>query len=114
MAAISTIVSILDLSATRHISDDWTRFLNLTAYKNSSCITNKEQLAIKGKKNINLAVKNTVFGLLDALYVLDFTIIFMNTARFWHNGIGVYFYASQPVKFSFNRTIFTYADNIKN
>lgn len=47
---------IFDSSATRHISDNWTRVSNLTAYKDFYYIANKKKLTIIGKKNIALAV----------------------------------------------------------
>ena len=63
-------------------------------YDNSCCIGSREQLAIKGKENIDLAVRDMVLSLLDALYVLSFTVNLISTIRFWRNNIGVYFSAS--------------------
>lgn len=81
LMAMSRIVWILDLGAIKYISDDWTRFSDLIAYKDFCCTASGEQLKIKGKKNIDLAVKNTVFRLLDAFKDTGFTINFISTAR---------------------------------
>lgn len=91
---MSIVVWILDLDATRHVLDDRTKFPDLTAYENSCCTANEEQLAIKSKKNIDLAVGNTVLRLSDAPYVLSFTVNFISIAKLWRNGIGIYFLAS--------------------
>lgn len=75
----------MDIGATRYISGNETRFPNLTDYDNFYCITNTEQLAIKGKKNIDLFVEDKVLRLLDALYVSSLIKNLINTIRLWYN-----------------------------
>lgn len=70
LVAMFRIVWILDSSATRYVSDNWTRVLNLTAYKDFYHIASKKKLTIKGKKIITLTVWNTVLRLLDILKLL--------------------------------------------
>lgn len=62
----------------------------MIAYKNSCCIATEEQLTIKGKRNIDLAVRNTILRLSNALYIPDLIVNFINIAKFWRNRIGVY------------------------
>lgn len=81
LATMLTMVCILDSSVTRHVSGDRTRFPNLTDYENFSCIASGDQLAIKGKENIDLSDGNTILRLLDALYVPGFTINLIITAK---------------------------------
>lgn len=91
MAAMSTMVWILDSGATRHVSGDRTRFPDLIAYDDSCRTASGEQLAIKGKGNIDLAVGDTVLRLSDALYVPGLMVNLISTARLWRNGICVHF-----------------------
>lgn len=56
LVAMFIMIWILDSSATRHVSDDWTRVSNLTAYNDFYYIANKKKLTIIGKKNIALVV----------------------------------------------------------
>ena len=114
LAAISTTVWILDSGATRHVSGDQTRFPNLTDYEDSCRTASGEQLAIKGKGNIDLSVGDTVLRLSDALYIPGLTVNLISTAKLWRNGIGVYFPPGQPAELSFNGKIFAYADNVRD
>ena len=114
LAAMSTMIWILDSGTIRHVSDDWTKFPNLADYDNSCCTASEEQLAIKGKKNIDLSVEDTILRLLNALYIPGLTVNFISIAKLWHNGIGVYFPLGWPAKLSFNGKIFAYIDNVKD
>ena len=114
LAFMSTTVWILDSGATRHVSGDRTRFPNLTDYEDSCRTASGEQLAIKGKGNIDLSVGDTVLRLSDALYVPGLTVNLISTAKLWRNGIGVYFPPGQPAELSFNGKIFAYADNVRD
>ncbi len=60
LAAMSTTVSVLNSGVTRHNSGDKTRFQDLTDYGNLCRIARGEQLPIKRKKNIDLAVGDVV------------------------------------------------------
>ena len=111
LATMSTTVWILDLGATRHISGDRIRFPVLTDYEDFCRTTSGEQLAIKGKGNIDLSVGDKVLRLSDVLYVPGLTVNFISTTRLWHNGIGVYFPAAELF---FNGTIFAYTDNVRD
>ena len=71
-------------------------------------------MAIKGKRNIDLSVRDKVLKLLDVLYVPGLTVNLISTIRLWRNCIGVYFPAGQPAKLSFNGTIFAYANNVRD
>lgn len=86
----------------------------MTDYKDFYHTTNREQLAIKGKKTIHLFVKDTILRLLDAFYVLSLTINFINIVKLWHNDIGIDFPSNQLAELSFNEKIFAYVDIIKN
>ena len=114
LATVSTTVWILDSGATRHVSGDRTRFPDLTDYEDSCRTASGEQLAIKGKGNIDLSVGDKVLRLSDALYVPGLTVNLISTTRLWRNGIGVYFPAGRPAELSFNGTIFAYADNVRD
>lgn len=83
-------------------------------YKNFCCIASREQLAIKNNKNIDLSIENKILKLLNALYILSFTVNFISIIKLWHSSIGVYFPANQPTNLFFNKIIFTYTDNMKN
>lgn len=114
LAAISTTVWILDSGTTRHVSGHRTRFSDLVNYEDSCCKASGEQLAIKGRGNIDLSVDNTVLRLLDAFYVSGLTVNLISIARLWRNGIGVYFPAGRPAELSFNGATFAYVDNIRD
>ena len=90
------------------------RFLDLVDYEDFCCTISGEQLGIKGKRNINLAVGDTVLRLSDALYVPDLIVNLISTTRLWRNGIGVYFPPGQPAELSFNGTVFAHTDNIRD
>lgn len=89
------------------------RFPDLADYEDFCCTASVERLAIKGKRNIDLAVGDMVLRLLDALYVPGLIVNLISTTRLWRNGIGVYFLLGQPAELSFNGTIFAHADNIR-
>ena len=72
---------ILNSGATRHVSGDRTRFLDLTTYEDFCRTASGEQLAIKDKENIDLAVGDTLLRLLDALYVPGLTVNLISTTR---------------------------------
>ena len=74
----------------------------------------EDQLAIKGKGNIDLSVGNTVLRLSDALYVPGLIVNLISTTRLWRNGIGVYFPPNQLAELSFNGATSAYADNIRD
>lgn len=74
LAIISIIVKIFDSDATRHVSGDWTRFPNLIIYDDFCCIVSEKQLAIKGKKNFDLVVRDTILRLSNLLYILGLTV----------------------------------------
>ena len=114
LATMSTTVWILDSGATRHVSGDRTRFPDLIDYDDFCRTASGEQLAIKGKGNIDLSVGDKVLRLSDALYVPGLTVNLISTTRLWRNGIGVYFPAGRPAELSFNGTIFAYADNVRD
>lgn len=109
-----TLVWILDLDAIRHVSNDQTKFLDLSIYNDSFHTTSEEQLEIKYRRNINLAVRNTVLWLSDALYVFGFIVNLISITKLWRNEIGVYFPTGCLAELSFNGIIFAYADNIKD
>lgn len=114
LAAMLVTVQILDLGATRYVSGDQTRFQNLTDYKNFCCTAIGKQLVIKGKKNINLSVKNIVLKLLDMLYIPGFIMNLISIAKLQHNSIGVYFSPGQTAKLSFDGKIVAYRNNVEN
>ena len=114
LATMSTTIWILDLGATKYVSGDRTRFPDLTDYDDFCRTASGEQLAIKGKGNIDLSVGDKVLRLSDALYVPGLTVNLISTTRLWRNGIGVYFPAGRPAELSFNGTIFAYADNVRD
>ena len=60
LATISTTVWILDSNAIRNVSGNQTKFSDLTNYEDSYCTANRKQLAIKGKKNVDLSVGDKV------------------------------------------------------
>lgn len=86
----------------------------MTDYEDFCCTASGEQLAIKGKGNIDLSIGDTVLRLSDALYVPGLTVNLIHTAKLWRNGIGVYFLPGQPAELSFNGKIFAYADNVRD
>lgn len=73
-----------------------------------------DNMAIKGKGNIDLAVGNNVLRLSDTLYVLGLTVNLISTTRLWRKGIGVYFPAGRPAELLFIGITFAYANNIKD
>ena len=89
---------MLGSGATKHFSGDQTRCPDLTAYEDSCRTASEEELAIKDKGNIDLAVGDTVLKLSDAFYVPGFTVNLISTARPWRNRIGVYFPAGRHCK----------------
>ncbi len=86
----------------------------MTAYEDSCRTASGEQLAIKGKENIDLAVGDTLLRLSDALYAPGLTVNLISTARLWRNRIRFYFPAGQLTEFSFNGTTFAYSGNVKD
>ncbi len=114
LATMATMVWILDSGETRHVLGDRTRFPDLTAYEDSCHTASGEQLAIKGKKNIDLVIGDTVLRLLDTLYVPGLTVNLISTARLWRNKIGVYSPAGRPAELFFNETTFAYSGNVKD
>lgn len=81
IAVMSTMLWIFDLGTTRDVSTDWTRFPDLIAYNDFYYTASGEQFAIKDKENINLAVKDTMLRLLDALHVLGLMLNLISTTR---------------------------------
>lgn len=57
------------------------KFSNLINYKDFYYIINRKLLAIKGKKNFNLIIKDTLLRLLNMIYILDFIINFIITIK---------------------------------
>lgn len=112
LAITTTMVQILDASVTRYVSDNRTRFSDLIVSNNFCHTDNREQLAIKGKRNIDLAMRNTVLRLSDILYVSSLMINLINITRLQYKRIGVYFLTGRPAELSFNGITFTYMDNI--
>lgn len=60
LATMSIMVWILDSGAIRHISSDQSRFPDLTDYENFCYTISGEQLTIKGKRNIDLSIRDKV------------------------------------------------------
>ena len=101
------------MGVTKDVLGNQTRFPDLINDDNFCHTTSRKQLAIKGQGNIDLFVRDKVLKLSDALYISSLIMNFISITRLWHNGIGVVL-AIQPTELFFNRTIFAYADNMRD
>lgn len=86
----------------------------MTDHDDSYRTASEQQLAIKDKRNIDLAVGDTVLKLSDLLYNRGLTVNFITTSKLWRNGIGVYILDGRSAELFFNKTSFVYSVNVRD